>query len=186
MHPPCWCHWSQGACIVRSTVACEAQQRPSSVSSRTHHAASLTAPSLHAAVVQALDVTTLTIMRILPREVDPVVFNMTQAGAAERVCMGCCCDAGDGGELIISRDHAPPSCRAARRHLAVINAPALLTRHAEVHRGCRRTPARWTTLALAACRSRSGAHCCSAPGVAVCSCGSWWLLEGCCRPPPAQ
>ena len=26
----------------------------------------------------ALDVTTLTIMRILPREVDPVVFNMTQ------------------------------------------------------------------------------------------------------------
>lgn len=29
----------------------------------------------------ALDVTTLTIMRILPREVDPVVFNMTQVGA---------------------------------------------------------------------------------------------------------
>lgn len=28
----------------------------------------------------ALDVTTLTIMRILPREVDPVVFNMTQVG----------------------------------------------------------------------------------------------------------
>jgi 26S proteasome regulatory subunit T4 len=26
----------------------------------------------------ALDVTTLTIMRILPREVDPLVFNMTQ------------------------------------------------------------------------------------------------------------
>eukprot|EP00887_Chlorella_sp_A99_P000922 scaffold5.g922.t1 len=32
----------------------------------------------------ALDVTTLTIMRILPREVDPVVFNMTQASWLNR------------------------------------------------------------------------------------------------------
>ena len=32
----------------------------------------------------ALDVTTLTIMRVLPREVDPMVFNMTQV----RVCVG--------------------------------------------------------------------------------------------------
>ncbi len=39
-------------------------------------------PVLLPPVQQALDVTTLTIMRILPREVDPVVFNMTQAGIA--------------------------------------------------------------------------------------------------------
>lgn len=42
---------------------------------------------------QALDVTTLTIMRILPREVDPVVFNMTQArtlkGLFDGVVRGC-------------------------------------------------------------------------------------------------
>lgn len=57
--------------------------RPSRIGGWPHRAASVTAPlPLPAAAAQALDVTTLTIMRILPREVDPVVFNMTQVGCA--------------------------------------------------------------------------------------------------------
>lgn len=64
----------------------------------------------------ALDVTTLTIMRILPREVDPVVFNMTQvapaAGCGAAVCSSVQRSAVQSAKAVVAAGGCPTAAAA--------------------------------------------------------------------------